>query len=98
MPGADLAFRSRTNAASTLKCQQTCESLLRVLVRAATPTVPSGTLPQDGLFEDDLHPTEDTDMPQDHAMSFDWIFFAIVLTPVVLALWELVRTWTPQKV
>ena len=37
-------------------------------------------------------------MPQDHAMSFDWIFFAIVLTPVVLALWELVRTWTPQKV
>ena len=27
------------------------------------------------------------------SMSFDWIFFVIVFTPVVLAIWELVRTW-----
>ena len=26
------------------------------------------------------------------SMSFDWIFFVIVLTPVLLAIWELVRT------
>ena len=26
-------------------------------------------------------------------MGFDWIFFVIVFTPVVLAIWELARTW-----
>ncbi len=30
---------------------------------------------------------------QDYPMGFDWIFFVIVFTPVVLAIVELARTW-----
>ena len=32
-------------------------------------------------------------MTQDYPMGFDWIFFVIVAIPLVLAIWELARTW-----
>ncbi len=31
-------------------------------------------------------------MPGDTSLSFDWILYAILVPPVLLALWELFRT------
>ncbi len=31
-------------------------------------------------------------MAQDHQLTFDWILYAILFPPVLLALWELYRT------
>ncbi len=31
-------------------------------------------------------------MAQDHQMTFDWILYAILVPPVLLALWELFRS------
>ncbi len=33
---------------------------------------------------------------EDHAMLFDWILYAILLPPVLLAIFELMRTWKPS--
>ncbi len=33
---------------------------------------------------------------EDHAMSFDWILYAILFPPVLLAIFELIRTWRPS--